>query len=374
MHNDLLEDFAINRTLRAFQRQAANFGTFPMPADTTVLGGETLHRCLKENDAPAAGAISIVELRSAGKHTFIAVASGRGVIGEDVGKAWQALMRTALGGSYTTVDCLVLETSAIFYSPAHTDTVKFITDAFPGFVLPASPLDTPDLTLALQNLNNLPDGKFGHNAATGNQLGDMRPTLNAIHELLAVAVALRINAFNSANANAARVTVAGFRAAQNGKFGFAGRQNFVDNIEALALRGGNPNTYAYQDDPEKPISDIRSIQSKVGQAWRVADLNRFCAEPKAFTYIKTYGLKDPVAGQLAMWWDSARPNNYTFPGSDKGPYSDYMLPCTSCRARSAVMMAGVLLAAAAPLEMREEPTAHVVEQPMQRARRASFSV
>jgi hypothetical protein len=368
--DDARKFYSIDTTLNAFTAQAAKFGNFPLPTENTILAAELLRRCLLEAGAPAAGAISVVELRAAGRITFLTVASGGGIISTAVADTWEAMLRPLLESRYTTIQCTSIDTSALFYSPAHMDTVKFIKDAFPNFALPAMPLDRNDLQAAIQAVNALGDGEFGLSPQNSQQMGNLTPVITAIHQLLAVAVALRINAYNSVDVGAAKQSLSQFRTTQKKYFAYLGHEEIVENVEALALRGGNPYQYAFREDPGLPVSNIKKIQAKLAEAWRVGDLNRFCAEPKAFTYIKTHGLRDPIAGQLAMWWDSTRENRYKFSGSEASPYSDYMLPCSSCQARSGDIMAGVGITA---LTQSEEPIGHVAFQPQPRARSASFS-
>jgi hypothetical protein len=359
--------YNIMPTLAAFAAQAANFGTFPQPTEDTVLAAETLIACLQQNNAPNAGAICIAELRSARGVRFIAVASGGGIIPNNVHGAWQAMLAPLLQGFFQTVQCDVLDTAAIFYSPLHADTVQFIQQGFPGFALPAMPLDTPELQQAVQNLNALPTGPFGVNYQNSLPLPNLAPTTTALHETLAVAVALRINAFNRANVANARDEIDQLRNRQQRHFPYAGREELIENLEALALLGQGGNLFPYSEDPQKPISNVRAVQAKLTNAWRVADLNRFCAEPKMFTYIKAYGLRDPVAGQLALWWDTVRPNRYAIAGA---PF--YMLPCTSCQARSAEMMLGITRANLAAATA-EAPVNRMNVATPQRGRSASFS-
>jgi hypothetical protein len=370
MLEDARQFYKIDETLSAFRSQVAKFGTFPLPTENTVLAGETLRRSLVENGAPAAGAVCVVELRSAKGLIFLTVASGGGIIADNVVQAWQASLRPLLESSLMSVQCMGIDTAALFYSPAHVDTVNFIKAVFPGFALPAAPLDNTNLQTALQDFTALPTGELGMDYRTSQQVNNLTPVVTAVQQLLAVAVALRINAYDSANAVAARQAISSFRATQKKHFAYAGREELVENIEALALRGGNPYQFAYKEDPNKAISTVKKVQAKLAEAWRVADLNRFCAEPKVLNYIKTHGLRDPVAGQLAMWWDTSRENRYGFAGSEKSPYSDYMLPCSSCQARSGEMMAGVLQTV---LAQAEEPIAHVAKAPQMRPRSASFS-
>ena len=370
MLSDARKFYCVDGTLKAFTAQAANFAQFLLPTENTILAAEILRRSLMENGAPAAGAVSVVELRAAGRVTFLTVASGAGIISNNVTAAWQAMLSPLIESTLLSVQCMTIDTAAIFYSPGHIDTINFIKGAFPAFALPAMPLNRNDLQTAIQTFNALPLGELGISKDTSQQVNNLTPVVTAVHQLLAVAVAIRINAYNSADIAAIKQTLTQFRLAQKNSFPYSGREEMVDNLEALALRGGNPLQYAYQENPNTVISSIKKIQAKLAESWRVADLNRFCAEPKAFTYIKSHGLRDPIAGQLALWWDSSRENRYGFPGSELSPYSDYMLPCSSCQARSGDITAGVLQTV---LAQAEEPIGHVSTPPVQRARSASFS-
>lgn len=364
------EFYAIDELMSAFKGAKSDFANFPLPTEKTILAAELLRRWLMETNSPSAGAVAVVELHCGTRVTFLTVASGGGLISDNVVRLWEGALAPMLQNSFQSIQCTAINSAAIFYSPAHKDTETFIKAAFPNFALPAMPLGANDLKAATDAVKALPAGEFGMNYETSQQVGNLNPTTEAVQKMLAVAVALRINAYNSADLPKVRESLDAFRKAQEAHFPYSGREEFIDNIEALALRGGNINQYAFRENPGKAISNIRKIQSKLDDAWRVADLNRFCAEPKAFTYIKTHGIRDFLAGQLAMWFDPSRPNRYNFPGSEDGPYSDYMLPCTSCQTRSAEMLSDIVKASQTTAE---EPIGRVASPPRLRERSASFS-
>ena len=109
--------------------------------------------------------------------------------------------------------------------------------ALPGFALPSTPLDANDLQTAVTNFNALPQGEFGKDYRSSLQLANLSPTLTAIHQILAVAVAMRISGYNRSNIAAARRAFEGLRGRHRLSFPYAGREEMIDNLEALALTG-----------------------------------------------------------------------------------------------------------------------------------------
>lgn len=103
----------------------------------------------------------------------------------------------------------------------------------------------------------------------------------------------------------------------------------------------------------------------IPQVWAASGAGpngQFCAEPKAFDFVRNGGLIDRgidegksrfvIVGQLALWHSGGdAPRNFSNGLLVKGPEGatdtpasgGYMLPCSSCAARSALMMEGVQL-------------------------------
>lgn len=359
-------DFDVEATRHAFAGHAADMAQFPMPSAGTIVAAEMLARSLTETSAPDLGAVGVAEYTATGLTTYYAVSSGFGEIPDATITDWN-LRLNQLANSFHTVCGLGLRTHAIFYSPAHVDTVRFIEAGVPAFDIGARRVVDTDVDAALTGLRGLPDSPIGTTAG-GDTLPNLAPTKDAIQRLLSCAVAVRIDATNG---------IAGSRLIQ-GKLrsiipwldnhAYGDRANLARNIEALANTGGHPAQFRFQENPNLPISTQRAIQRILDNAWRVADLNRFCAEPKLFTYLGVTRTPGALTGQVAMWWDSARPNRYKLNG-DPGIWADYMLPCTSCQGRSTTMLAG--LATTPPTE-NELPTLVLTNKAQTRQRRNSI--
>lgn len=320
----------IPATLAAFRRVRGQFGAFPLPSRATILAAELLCSALTGRNVNI-GAVGVVEVEARGMTTFLAVGSGAGRIPADVVVDWQTRVGEAFCTPHT-VSCMALTTEATFYVPAHQSTVEFIRQAFPHFAIPGSPLGPNDLTTAIDEVRKMPSSPFGLTIDGAVLPAGYAKSIAPVKKLLAVAVAMRIRAFDLRALADAKKSLDKFCTWLE-RHPYGDRDSLAENIRALV----DP----FHDNPNRPISTIGQIQSVVTHAWNVADLSRYCAEPKLFTYLRTVLPPGAVVGQLAMWWDSTRPNRYGFPGSEKSPFASYMLPCSSCFARSAEIMAGI---------------------------------
>lgn len=80
MHPDYEDFYSIAGSLRGFSADQAQFGSFPLPTENTVLAAELLSRAFSELGTPKnLGAICIVELRSEYGITFVINASGEAI-------------------------------------------------------------------------------------------------------------------------------------------------------------------------------------------------------------------------------------------------------------------------------------------------------
>lgn len=327
--------YEIDKSLRGFTRELARFGHFPLPSEYTLLAAELLCRSFAENSVPRAlGAIAIVELRTTDEIKFIVTASGGGDVPDVALEALQTKLQEEIG--HLRVSCLTYDTAAVFYAPSHIDTRNFVQDAFSALGAPTS---LAGVDAAIAAIKGMPDGLFGFNN-TGKMIGgNIKPASSAIHSLLGSAVALRCDLFQAAQRVAALNSIRNF-CRWASRHAYPDREKLAINIEALCIPGGNPNHFLYQENPNIVVSTERAIQKCVDAAWACADSSRFCAEPKAFTLIRNRGIAGMLAGQLAMWWDG-RPNRFCTPNLTGSPYSEYMLPCTSCAERSGQMVGGL---------------------------------
>jgi hypothetical protein len=267
MHPDTRVFYHVDDTLQGFQAKVASFGAFPLPTENTILAAELLCRALMETNTPAnMGAVCLVELRTQNTMRFVITASGGSSIPPAPVERLRAALQDEIGGTLA-VECVTVDTAAVFYAPAHADTTAFVQRAF---VPPNAAPGLNELTAAIQAVKQMPDGNFGL-STTGQVVGwlDRHP--------------------------------------------YGDRAALGENLVALALPGGNPHQYMYRENPNRAVPGHPSFQSAVTRAWTVADLNRFCAEPKAFTFIRTRTLGGGLNGQLALWWDNVRPNRYSTP-------------------------------------------------------------
>ncbi|WP_109511620.1 hypothetical protein [Pseudomonas ovata] len=350
MHSDYEQFYKIGKSLRGFKAEQARFGAFPLPTDNTLLAAELLCRAFIENDVPRhLGAICIVELRTPSAITFVVTASGGANIPDNAIDQLQLSLQEAIGSTFCRVACVTFDTAAVFYSPSHIDTRNYVLNAF---VPPKATPELADLNAAIDEIKRLPNGLFGRDVHGKPIGGSFDSAVLPIRRLLGCAVALRCDLFPKAQQTMARQSIKSFcQWASRQPYG--DRCNLGVHVEALCIMGGNPNQYMYRDNPNVPVSTEAAIQKHVNSAWQCADSSRFCAEPKAFNLIEVRGLKGDLAGQLAMWWD-ARPNRFCTPNLEGGPYTQFMLPCTSCHARSAQMVAGLAVFASATVT-RDEP-------------------
>ncbi|HEY0065414.1 MAG TPA: hypothetical protein VGC21_25075 [Telluria sp.] len=345
---EMREFYEIGTSLAGFRAEQAGFGAFPLPTENTLLAAELLCHIFARQSIPRSlGAICIVELGTAHDMTFVITASGGGDIPDVAINQLQVELQDAIGSTYRRINCLTSDTAAIFYSPSHIDTRQFIRGAF------APPKDMPDendLRAAINELKALPYGFFGRTANDVQVGGNWNSAMLPIRSLLGCAVALRCGLFQPASQPIARQHIKNFGIWAN-RHPYPDRAHLATNLDALCIPGGNVHQYLYRGDPNVRISDEPTIQRPLDTAWRVADSSRYCAEPKAFNLIKTRRIQGALVGQLAMWWDE-RVNRFSTPNLEGSPYTNYMLPCTSCSARSAEMTGGLVPHA---MVVQEEP-------------------
>ncbi|WP_052556599.1 zinc finger MYND domain-containing protein [Enhygromyxa salina] len=120
-----------------------------------------------------------------------------------------------------------------------------------------------------------------------------------------------------------------------------------------------------RDDLVTEIKDDELLSDILPHLWAASGggpNGQFCAEPKAFEHVRTGNLIERgvdagksrvvVVGQLALWYSGGKaPRDFSdslriIGPSDKRKTSasgGYMLPCSSCAARSGVMMDGLTL-------------------------------
>jgi hypothetical protein len=337
MHPDYDNHYSIAGSLRGFRADQAQFGLFPLPTENTVLAAELLSRILTELGVPKdLGAICLVELRTHSGITFVINASGGGDLPDEAMDRLKTELKRAIGSNSYRISCVTLDTAAVFYSPAHTDTRTYIRESFiPSKETP----DISDIDAAILDIRALPETFFGINPSGAVIGGNFTTAAAPIRRILACAVALRCDLFRPAQRVIAQQKIQTFRILAN-KHPYPDRGHLATNLEALCIPGGNQNQYLYQDNPNIAVSSQNAIQKHVAAAWRCADSSRYCAEPKAFNLIKTRKITGNLAGQIAIWWDH-RINRYSTPNLNGGVYADFMLPCSSCCARSAQMVCGI---------------------------------
>ncbi|QYF94006.1 hypothetical protein KY495_01855 [Massilia sp. PAMC28688] len=369
LHIDDEEQFQVSQTIREFRLRRREMGQFPLPNPSTVVAAELLARSLMDMNAPDLGAVGVAEVTANGLTTYIATSSGFGMLPDDVIRQWSAYLTATLENSYQKVSCMSLRSHAIFYAPAHMDTIRFITQAFPAFEGRHQPISQANVDAAALALRRLPqDTPFGTDLAGGPQLVGYGPAMTAIRMALACAIGVRINA---AGAEDARRNVLAALDRLNDELEdapYGDRYMLAQNLAALANSGGHPEQFRYRENPLQSISAVTKIQGVLTDAWRVADLNRFCAEPKLFTYLANKGQPGRLTGQVAIWWDRTRTNNYC-PAPGTGVWADYMLPCTSCQNRSQQMLQGIPVG---PERVEEMPAMVLANKPAARQRRNSI--
>lgn len=369
LHFDDEDQFQVTQTIREFRLRRREMGHFPLPNPSTIVAAELLARSLMDMQAPDLGAVGVAEVTANGLTTYIATSSGFGMLPNDVIVQWSAYLTGTLENSYQKVSCMSLNSHAVFYAPAHMDTIRFITQAFPRFDGRHQPISQANVGAAALALRQLPEeAPFGTDAAGNVLQAGYGPATSAIRMALACAIGVRINA---AGADDARRNVLDALERLNDELErapYGDRYMLAQNLAALANSGGHPEQFRYRENPLQPISPVIRIQSVLNDAWRVADLNRFCAEPKLFTYLANKGHPGRLTGQVALWWDRTRQNNYS-PSPGTGVWADYMMPCTSCQNRSQQMLQGIPVG---PERVEEMPAMVLTNKPAARQRRNSI--
>lgn len=365
-------DFRVAHTIGQFQHHAGlnQMGQFPLPNESTIVAAELLARSLAHTNAPNLGAIGVAEISDTGTTTYIAVSSGFGLVPGATINDWAGRLSALLGNQFHRVEGMGLNSHAIFYSPAHLDTIAFITRALPQFHGTTHPISVADVNAAALALRGLPNAPFGLQANGQIQVQGLTPCINAIRLALACAIGVRIDAAGNQGARQQVLTRLETLIDALDRHAYPDREALGRNLQDLAFSGGHPGQFRFRENPQVAISANARVQAVLTDAWRVADLNRFCAEPKLFTYIGNSRFSGSLTGQVALWWDNSRPNRYRLNGNP-GAGADYMLPCTSCQSRSMDMLRGITVGAA-PQVSQEAPDVVVRTQPRVLQRRNSI--
>lgn len=189
---------SIPLTLKAFRRVQQQFGVFPLPTEATILAAELLCVALTGRNVDL-GAVGVVEVQASGLTTFLAAASGAGQIPADAVVEWQAAVREKLinpNSTLHTVSCMALTTEATFYVPAHQTTAAFIKEAFEDFAIPGRPLTYADLKTTINEIKQMPSSPFGVKPDGSVLPAGYKTEMVPVKKLLAIAVAMRIKAFD----------------------------------------------------------------------------------------------------------------------------------------------------------------------------------
>lgn len=323
-------------TVAAFQKQGGEMGQFPLPNQTTVIAAEMLSEAMEDSKCPNLGAVGVAEYTAEGLVTYVAVSSGFGTIPQATVDVWNRDLEMFLENAFTRVAGMSLKTHAIFYTPLHKDAVSFVAKGVAGFNGKSRPLRPSDVDEAVHAFGAVPDSAFGTDTG-GKQLGNMAPVRDAVQKALSCAVGARIGGAGSLGDHRLVVTKLKELAETLKTHTAEDHKRLAAHISALAVPGGHADQFLYAEEPKDKALTQQAFKKIVNLAWRVADLNRFCAEPKLFTYVKSARLPGALTGQVAFWWDSSRRNNYKLT-DDPGIFADFMLPCSSCQERSGEMV------------------------------------
>lgn len=395
----------VNAVIGAFAAQQANLGQFPAPAPRTITATEVL-----KNHLPAAnyaGAVCVIELQAQLRPVFVVSNSGAANAFNEPGsqvdfRAADTELATYMGRGARFV---YGNQSQDFYNPLHDNTVQHlvntISPAFNGTTnlvtqLEATAVDTAMRQAFLQPLghgvgpgafNALHVGQqnyWNQRAARQNQLGasaigggilyglmqsirqagqNVLPVnaaaQNAVRDMMALALAIRLRLCSAAQMGNIVTLMSNLIRDLRTRAGM----DTTGSLSAMATHAEHlyqlqHSVYVNNQPPAQCGGTGAVFNAILAAAWQMLGQSRFCAEPKAFGYIRNAnhdgrvgGLSSSrLIGETCIWWTHGggpqNPAGYQVigPQGSQGNAAlagSYMWACPSCRNRSAAMVAGL---------------------------------
>jgi hypothetical protein len=395
----------VNAVIAAFGAQAANLGQFPAGTVKTITAAEVLKNHLPANNY--AGAVCVVELQAQLRTVFVVSNSGAANAFNDPGSQVDFHTANEELATYVGRDARFLygNHSQDLYNPLHDNTVNHLANTIsPGFNGAGNLVTLAQAQAVDANVRQIFRQRFGQGAAPAafgalhggqqahwNQRNATRTQLgapnvgggnlynlmqsirqvgqgvlpvnanaqNAVGDLMALALAVRLRLCNAAQL-AQIVTLL------NNLIGDLRQRGGMDTTRSLTtIAAHTEHLYQLQhsiyinnqpgDQCAGPGAVFNAI---IAATWQMLGQSRFCAEPKAFGYIRSANHDAQVGGlasarligQTCIWWTNAggpgNPAGYQVigPQGNQGNAAlagSYMWPCPSCRNRSGQMVAGM---------------------------------
>jgi hypothetical protein len=354
------------------QRHAANktlLGAFAPPTLRTITAAETLKTLLQSSGYVGTMAVSVTEFKGflKDRDLFLVAFSGY--------HPHFSIPKTAANTSLTQALRLLdpgsrearywfAEDMDKVYHPCHSVTVAFFQKAFGSGFAADTPLTYAMVEGALEKF----EGIFADATSYKKERPNLPKTTRnlGVFGVLGSALALRMNMV----AQAEVPNVVRLLRAMVGVVERIGPEKCDPKWKALfgfveemlqASKVAIPGKVAEDDFISRipPCDDkqVTEAMKEAAQAWGANQYGRYCAEPKAYACARQLEVGQmlgsqlgSVLGQLAFWYSGNTPArsfsaSLLIHGPESAPGAPdsggYMAPCTSCRNRSAEMLAGL---------------------------------
>lgn len=396
----------VNAVRAAFGANPGRLGQFPPGTAKTITAAEVLKNHLPANNY--AGAICVVELQSRLRSVFVVSNSGAPNSLNDPASqanfgAANAELGALLGGG---TRFRYGNHGQDLYNPLHANTVNHLANTIsPNFDGAGNLVTLAQATAAVNAIRQIfltplgqgagpaafgglhagQQGYWNQRAAKRNQLGapnavngaNLYGLMQNIKQVGQSVLPVDLNAQNAVRDLMALALAARLRLCAVGQLGTI--VNLLNTlVHDLRRRGGMDSTHSlaaiavqaehlYQlqhsvyenNQPPDQCSGAGAVFNGImAAAWQMLGQSRFCAEPKAFGYIRSAdhdageeGFSSArLLGQTCIWWTyaggPANPAGYQVigPQGNEGNAAlagSYMWPCPSCQNRSGQMVNGL---------------------------------
>lgn len=368
------------------QMQVKDLGAFPPPTEETIIAAEVIKERLKQLKVDDTMAVSVTHLENQfdGKRLFVVAPSGdhpglsRLLHRPTVDSALDLALRSfndKNNKKYDNSDASFALVSHLdtLYNPMHSVSQDFFKVAFGSSWTPSAGVTATAISSALAYFGNTLFTTLGDFATEKTQNLSSKNKKQALAGPLASALALRMEIVPHGDVPAAVRSVRTFMRDAKTKAKTANKAKFTDYVAfmdrllvppCLAIDGSLvdpfPLTKLATND-----KDLDNLSDQAITAWGGGPFGRYCAEPKAYGFIRNrFGIFDQgggkwkgnlkVLGQLAFWYSDypqstqqARTFKVKSIIADSGSNiaqgnGAYMVPCSSCASRSGSMVAGLL--------------------------------
>ncbi|MFM0336276.1 hypothetical protein [Paraburkholderia fungorum] len=400
----------VSNVLGVYQAGAGRMGEFPQPSREVVIAAEVLKQHIVRTSTSAAVEVVEIGSEAVRKYVIATSGKPDALNETDNGQPFDLAaanrdLTAELRALNIHVEFIYANQAYELYQPMHKDAIGAIKKASPTFdgavrkvqlqdvqglfqqvtaLIDASGLAGPQLPVGAQINRSQRAVVHGHQkkqaavrqAQHGSAIADLvnqanhRITLfdqirtskelsaDQLQALIGVCLALRLNAVESAHRMAVRSALDTLLNAMSAA-GALRIRTAIDHLYNEMPRQLNAIAGKNEDRPP-PLGD--SVMDRmIGKIWDTLTRSRYCAEPRAFAYLSKQSLDTRtvvVRSQVCFWWGGTganpRPNppEYQVIGPASAPGSgalagSYMWPCTSCKNRSAEMLRGLGISAAA---------------------------